>query len=76
MNLKENQKKIMEELKNNAKDDYSIEIFEILKTKIDDYKEKLGKYYKIEENGKNGERESKRSSSIKKSFKKFIKVTK
>ena len=72
----ENQKKIMEELKNNAKDDYSIEIFEILKTKIDDYKEKLGKYYKIEENGKNGERESKRSSSIKKSFKKFIKVTK
>ena len=44
--------------------------------KIDDYKEKLGKNYKIEESGKNGERESKRSSSIKKSFIKFIKVTK
>ena len=72
----ENQKKTMEELKNNAKDDYSKEIFEILKAKIDDYKQKLVKVYKIEENSKMGERESKRNSSIKKSFKKSIKVTK
>ena len=72
----ENQNKIMEELRKNAKDDYSNEIFEILKAKIDDYKEKLMKVYKIEENSKMGERESKRNSSIKKSFKRFIKVTK
>ena len=72
----ENQNKIMEELRKNAKDDYSNEIFEILKAKIDDYKEKLMKVYKNEENSKMGERESKRNSSIKKSFKRFIKVTK
>ncbi len=72
----ENQKKIMEELRKNAKDDYSIEIFEILKGKIDDYKEKLVKVYKIEEKSNNGEKDVKRTSSIKRSIKKSIKKIK
>ena len=72
----ENQNKIMEQLGNNAKDDYSNEIFEILKAKIDDYKEKLVKVYKIDEDSKKVEKDSKRNSPMKKSFKKFTKITK
>ena len=72
----ENQNKIMEQLRNNAKDDYSNEIFEILKAKIDDYKEKLVKVYKIDEDSKKVEKDSKRNSPMKKSFKKFTKITK
>ena len=43
-----NQKKILEGLQKRAKDEYSTKLFEKLKSKIEDYKEKLLKSYKKE----------------------------
>ena len=71
----EAQKKILEELQNNAKDEYSTKLYEILKVKIDEYKEKLNKSYKIE-NPKNQTLSFKLSYPNKKVFKKFIKKSK
>ena len=42
----EEQKKILNNLKQNAKDDYSSELFEKIKNKIDDFKDKILKVYK------------------------------
>ena len=42
----EEQKKILNNLKQNAKDDYSSELFEQIKNKIDDFKDKILKVYK------------------------------
>ena len=68
----EAQKKILEELQKNAKDEYSTKLFEILKSKIDEYKEKLIKSYKIEETSKNGAYSFKLYSPAKKVFKKSL----
>ena len=68
----EAQKKILEELQNNAKDEYSTKLFEILKSKIDEYKEKLIKSYKIEETSKNDPYSFKLHSPTKKVFKKSL----
>ena len=72
----EAQKKILEELQKNAKDEYSTKLFEILKAKIDEYKEKLNKSYKIENDSKNQTLSFKLSYPNKKVFKKFIKKSK
>ena len=72
----EEQKKIMEELQNNANDEYSIGLFEILKSKIDEYKEKLSKNYKIEEVSEDQPHSYKQNSPIKKVFKKSIRQIK
>ena len=42
----EEQKKILNNLRQNAKDDYSSELFEKIKNKIDDFKDKILKVYK------------------------------
>ena len=69
---KEKQKKIMDGLQKRANDEYSKELFEILKSKIDDYKEKLSKVYKIEINSGNKPHNSKLNSPIKKLVNKHI----
>ena len=60
----------MEELKNNAKDEYSNELFTQLKTKITDFKDKIAKSYKKEENLEDEEFENISNSSNKKKYKK------
>ena len=45
----EEQKKILNNLRQNAKDDYSSELFEKIKNKIDDFKDKILKVYKNQE---------------------------
>ena len=67
---KEEQNKVLEELKNNAKDEYSNELFTQLKTKITDFKDKIAKSYKKEENLEDEEFENISNSSNKKKYKK------
>ena len=62
----------MEGLQKRAKDEYSKELFEILKSKIDDYKEKLSKVYKMEIDSGNKPHNSKLNSPYKKLVKKCI----
>ena len=67
---KEEQNKVLETLKNNAKDEYSNELFTQLKTKINDFKDKIAKSYKKEENLEDEEFENISNSSNKKKYKK------
>ena len=71
-----NQKIILEELNKNAKDEYSSELFEILKAKIDEYKEKLIKVYKNEESMGKRRHSLKPYSPNKKMFRKIFKQDK
>ena len=63
---------VLEQLENKANDEYSKELFEKLKTKIEDYKEKIVKYYKVEKSMED-ELDRYRFSSSRQQFKKSIK---
>ena len=67
---KEEQNKVLENLQKNAKDEYSNKLFSQLKTKIKDFKNKIEKVYKKEENSEDEEFENIYNSSNKKKYKK------
>lgn len=70
----EEQNKALEKLENKAKDEYSKELFEKLKIKVQNYKEKIVKRYRSEDISENEESRHRYSSSRKKMmFKKYIK---
>ena len=46
---KEEQNKVLNNLKSNAKDEYTNKIYEKIKIKIDEFKDKLTKVYKNEQ---------------------------